>query len=191
MSDSDKIKHHLAAFYGENPDFGEDGGIHDKWAWLDFKFFRIPFPNPKSRSEILYLHDINHLVNQYDTSWQGEASVSAWEVSSGLGRFVTGWFFALLGMGIGLFFYPKKVYTAFLRGQITLSIFSMDIPKAEIMEMTLKELKVKTRHHQLDNIVQKPSIIIKLKFIYYALLSTLIILLPIFIGLMVFFHFAF
>lgn len=64
-------------------DFGEDGGIHEKYAWIKFGFIAIPIPNLESRRSNVYLHDISHIVTGFDTTWQGESAVSAWEVASG------------------------------------------------------------------------------------------------------------
>ena len=49
-------------------------------------FLILPFPNPKARQRLVYLHDVNHLLSGYDTSWVGEGEVSAWELASGFHR---------------------------------------------------------------------------------------------------------
>ncbi|WP_281612746.1 hypothetical protein [Flammeovirga sp. SubArs3] len=176
------IKYHLDKFYGDNPEFGEDGGIHEKWAWLEFGFFKIPFPNFKSRSDIIYLHDVNHIINDYDTTWKGEVSVSAWEISTGMGRFLTGWLFASFAFGFGILTYPKSVYRAFMKGRITKSLFKMEIPKEELLNMSLKEVKQITNHEEKVN--YQPTTSDKLRFVLAGSLSCLFFLSPFIISIL-------
>lgn len=185
MNNSDKLRDHLQKFYSNNPDFGEEGGVDKKWAWLDFGFIKIPFPNIKSRSDIIYIHDVNHIVNDYDTTWKGEVSVSAWEVSSRLGKYLTGWCFALLAMGIGVLAYPKHVYVAFIRGQMTRSVFTMNISKNAMMNMTLEDLKNKTGHDKLYDIDISGDMRGKIKFFLFALISVLFVVSPFAFGVFI------
>lgn len=171
------VKYYLNHFYGSNPQFGEEGGIDEKWVWLNFGLIKIPFPNFTSRSEIIYLHDLNHIINNYDTSWKGEVSVSAWEVSTGMGRFLTGWLFASFAFGFGILIYPKVTYNAFMRGRVTKSLFRMDLPKEQLLQMQLIELKRLTRHEPL-NIEFQPRFIDNLKYVFSAVLSLMFFLTP-------------
>lgn len=178
------VRDHLKNFYGNNPEFGEEGGINEKWAWLDFGLIKIPFPNFTSRSEIIYLHDLNHVINNYDTSWKGEVSVSAWEVSTGLGRFLTGWLFASFAFGFGVLTYPRATYKAFMRGRVTKSLFQMDLPKEQLLQMPLVELKRLTRHEELNEEF-RPGLVDNLKYLMSAGLSLSFFLTP-FLALVLF-----
>lgn len=43
-------------FYTEN-NFGEDGGINKKIAWIKFGNFSVPIPNLEGRRKSIFLHD--------------------------------------------------------------------------------------------------------------------------------------
>lgn len=69
-------------FYNKH-NYGDEGGINEKYAWMKFGFFSIPVPNVESRRKNVYLHDINHIITCNDTTWKGESALSAWEIASG------------------------------------------------------------------------------------------------------------
>ena len=151
MRKQQSVRECLTEFYANNPSFGNEGGIYERWVWLRFGWIKVPFPNFKARSEIIYLHDVNHIINDYNTGWQGEVSVAAWEVSTGMGKFLVGWLFASFAMGFGVFFYPRVVFHAFMRGRFTKSIFRMNLPKEDILNMKLEALQRLTGHQVLKS----------------------------------------
>ena len=133
----------IDAFYRAH-DFGEDGGANQKWVWIQFGFFSIPIPNSESRRKNVYLHDVNHILTGYDTSWKGESAVSAWEVASGgWGILYIPWLLTLWAMGLGVVFYPGSVWQAFKRGRITLNAYTSGLRKEELFRLTVRELKQK------------------------------------------------
>ena len=76
------VEHALNDFYDRHG-YGEGGGINKKWDMIKFGSISLPLPNLESRRNNIYLHDINHLVTGYDTTWKGEGSVTSWEVATG------------------------------------------------------------------------------------------------------------
>lgn len=184
MNQTVTLRERLYQFYADHPEFGENGGTgkNDNWVWLDFGFFKFPIPNTQSRKDLVYVHDLNHIVNDYDTTWKGEVSVAGWEIATGMGKHFIGWALALFAMGFGLLVYPSYVYQGFVRGQETKGIVSLNIPKDILLGMTLGELKGMTRHHQFDqnNIIITAKT--KWKFVLFGLISVIYFLSPFILG---------
>ena len=133
----------ISAFYDMH-DFGQDGGINEKFAWIKFGIFSIPIPNAKSRRQNIYLHDVSHLVTGYDTSWKGESAVSAWEIATGgWNRLFIPWLLTLWAMGLGTLFYPSSVYQAFQKGLTMRNALTCGLTKVQIFELPLEELKTR------------------------------------------------
>ena len=36
-------------------------------------------------------HDLHHILTEYDTTWTGEAEVSAWELATGCKNYLAAW----------------------------------------------------------------------------------------------------
>jgi hypothetical protein len=105
------------------------------------KFF---FPNPKARREAIHLHDLTHLLTVYETTWQGEGEVAAWELASGFPRkYWIGWIYAPITFTIGVFIAPFKVARAFRRGWGNSNLCKLDLPREQLDALTLGELKNK------------------------------------------------
>jgi hypothetical protein len=94
-----------------------DGGYDDAWVRLQAGPIPLGFPNTPSRRRAVRLHDVHHVLTGYGTTWTGEAEISAWEISSGCGRYLAAWVINLHALFIGLLVAPARVYRAFLRGR--------------------------------------------------------------------------
>ena len=94
-----------------------EGGYADRWVRLMAGPLPIYFPNSQARVRALKLHDLHHLLTEYDTTWVGEAEIAAWELTSGCARHYPAWLLNLNGMAIGLFLNPRKVFEAYRRGR--------------------------------------------------------------------------
>jgi hypothetical protein len=128
-------------FYTKN-DFGEDGGVSKKYAWAKFGFLSIPIPNMESRRKNVSLHDVNHIVTGYDTTWKGESAVSAWEVASGgWQKLYIPWLLTLWAMGLGVLFYPKNVLMAFKRGLTMNNALTSGLTKNELFSYPVLHLR--------------------------------------------------
>jgi hypothetical protein len=120
---------------------GEEGGLNSNWAYLDMKWFRLPFPNTASRKKAVIFHDIHHIVTGYRSNWQGEAEIAAWEVSSGCGEYSAAWVLDIGGMGMGLCFFPRATYRAFIRGQRSRNLYHHLLTREQAMTMTITQLQ--------------------------------------------------
>lgn len=141
------VQEALAEFYREN-NFGDDGGVSKKVAWIKFGFFSIPIPNTESRKNNVVLHDLGHLVNGFDTTWKGESSVSAWEIASGgWGKHYFLWFLTLWAMGLGVVFYTKQTFLSFKKGVTMRNALTCHLSINEMLKMPLSGLKSKLNNH--------------------------------------------
>ncbi|MES2731111.1 MAG: hypothetical protein V4714_05155 [Bacteroidota bacterium] len=135
------VKQAIKDFYARN-NFGEDGGINEKWAWIKFGFFSMPIPNTEARRKNIYMHDVSHIVTGFDTNWKGESAVSAWEIASGgWGKAYLLWLLSLWAMGLGVVFYPTQVLKAFRKGLTMRNAFTSGLSKEEIFTLSLSDLR--------------------------------------------------
>ncbi len=110
-----------------------DGGYTDRWVRLKVGPLFICFPNTEARVRAVRLHDLHHVLTEYDTSWRGEAEIGAWEIAAGCGRYVAAWALNLGAIAVGLLAAPRAVYAAFLRGRKTANLYqrAFDAPSLE------------------------------------------------------------
>ena len=163
-------------FY-EKHDFGDDGGINKKYAWIKFGFFSIPIPNFESRKVNVYLHDVNHIVTEQDTTWKGESAVSAWEVASGgWNNLFIPWLLTLWAMGLGVVFYNKSTLAAFSKGLTMHNSLASGLTKNEIFSMSVAELQ--------KTLSGKPKAL--KNPLLWSVLSLVVFISPFIIGLFVF-----
>ncbi|RYC68154.1 hypothetical protein [Spirosoma sordidisoli] len=135
------IEHALNDFY-EQHGYGVGGGINKKWDMIKFGPIALPLPNLESRRKNIYLHDINHLVTGYDTTWKGESSVTSWEIATGgWGKIYFAWWLTLWGMAVGVMLYPKHSYNAFQAGLSMKSAFTSGLTKQEMYSLTIDQLR--------------------------------------------------
>jgi hypothetical protein len=162
-------------FYNRN-NFGEDGGVSKKWIWFKFGFISIPLPNLESRSQNIYLHDINHIVSGYEANWQGESAIAGWEIASGgWGNAYFPWLLTLWAMGIGVVFYPKSTFQAFQKGLSMNNALTCKLSKQEMFSLPVNELKVKFQRTNLEKNNRN--------FILWASLSVFVWIFPLLLGL--------
>src|ERR1700748_1309295 len=137
------VKQALADFYKLN-NFGEDGGVSKKIAWIKFGFFSVPIPNIESRRSNVCFHDIGHLVTGKDTTWKGESAVAAWEIASGgWSNFYLLWLLTLWAMGLGVVFYPKNIFNAFKSGLAMKNPLTSGLKIEELLSMSIPAIKIK------------------------------------------------
>lgn len=102
----------------------------------------FPVPNPAARRRIVYLHDVNHILSGYDTSWAGEGEVSAWELASGFPAHCRiGYFYAPLTFAVGLIVAPKRLWSAWLRGRKEKNSCYAPLSREEMMATTVSDLR--------------------------------------------------
>ena len=121
------------ALYFAANGFG-DGG-YDK-NWVKFLVGPIPFylPNTSQRVRSVRLHDIHHVLTDYETTWTGEAEIAAWEIGSSCADHWAAWMLNFSGLAIGLAIAPRAVYAAFLRGRHSGNLYRGDFEPALLSE---------------------------------------------------------
>ena len=135
------VRQSIQDFYNRH-DFGEEGGVNEKYAWIKFGFFSIPLPNVAGRSQNIYLHDVSHIVTSNDTTWKGESAVSAWEVASGgWDKLYVPWLLTLWAMGLGVLFYPTTTLKSFKKGLTMRNALTCGLTKAEIFNYSVPGLQ--------------------------------------------------
>lgn len=65
----------LSKFYEENG-IPENGGIDKNNFEMKVFGINLKLPNPQFRKEVTHMHDIQHLLNNCDTSWRGEGFIA-------------------------------------------------------------------------------------------------------------------
>ncbi len=170
----------LQDFYSRH-NYGEEGGIHERFAWIKFGFVSLPFPNVAGRRKNVHLHDINHIVTGYGVSWKGESAVSAWEIASGgWGRVYVIWLMAFWAMGLGSVFYPRHVLRAFRRGLTMRNALACGLGREEMYSLPVDRLREKMSCYPAGN---------KHPFTWMVL-SALFFLLPFILGALTFWMIA-
>lgn len=165
----------LEEFY-QKYGYGEQGGINSNWVWLKFKYFSLPIPNVKGRRENVWRHDMLHILLDYDTTWQDEARVAAWVLGSGgWGRFYIAWVFCLSAFSVGVLFFPKSTYRAFVRGRNSQSPYLLGISQAYLFKTDIEILK---KQFQFDKLISGGNMEEKLCFGIWAVFGWIWFFLP-------------
>ena len=148
--------------------FGFKNGGYDD-AWVVVKVWRIPivFPNTKGRLRAVKLHDLHHVLTEYDANWMGETEIGAWEVATGLRKHYQGWLLDLLAFAIGLVINPRGVYRAFMRGRQSSNLYDMEFTE-EFLSNRVGEIR---RRLRLDGAPAPASLADKLSFALWATVS--------------------
>ena len=81
----------------------------DKWMRLRAGPISFYFPNTQARVRAVKLHDLQHILTEYDTNWIGEAEIGAWEIASGCGGYLAAWVLNLGAFGLGLALAPRQI----------------------------------------------------------------------------------
>ncbi|MCG8326156.1 MAG: hypothetical protein MI974_00665 [Chitinophagales bacterium] len=163
----------LNEFYEKNG-IPENGGVDKKT--FAFKAFGLKFnmPNPKFRREVIYIHDIQHVLNNCDTSWKGEGFISGWEISTGMWKYFPLTLLSTWAMGYSLWLHPASVLKGFRKGLNDIGIIDLKISKSEFMKMELEELKRITKREQHTGM----GFFQWCQFFFWVLVSQLVLLFP-------------
>ena len=103
----------------------------------------IHVPNSAARVKIARYHDIHHILTGYPANWRGEAEIGAWEIATGCRTSFVAWFLNTGAVIVGLFTHPKAVIKAFQRGRKTRTNLYHDFEYAQLLNMTIKEVRDK------------------------------------------------
>jgi len=138
--------------YFERNNFN-NGGYDEAWVKLKVGPIPLAFPNTKSRVRAVRLHDLHHVLTEYDTNWRGEAQIGAWEVASGCGNYYAAWLLNIWVLGVGLVIAPRRTYRAFMRGRVCQNLYRGNFEEAllekEVGAMR-SELNLNSSAHSTD-----------------------------------------
>lgn len=163
----------LADFYLEN-DIPPNGGKDDDTFQVKFLFFSLKLPNPSYRKKVTYIHDLEHVLNNCDTSWKGEAFIAGWEIATGFWKHFPISIFIFWAMGFSLWIYPKSVFLGFKKGLTNKGIIDLNLDKNVLMKMELEELVMITKKKRTTTITALNWVL----FICWSLISQFIFLAP-------------
>lgn len=134
-----------------------NGGYDLKWFKIKLGPVYLPFPNTKARIEAVKIHDIHHVLTGYEAVLKGEAEIGAWELASGCGRYYMAWILNAGSFFYGMFFFPRALFKAFLKGRsIRSNLYYDTIYNEELLNKTVGELKEKlgilspNKNNQID-----------------------------------------
>lgn len=168
-----KLEKLLHQFYILN-NIPENGGIDEDFFNFPVFGLTLKLPNPEFRKQATYIHDIQHILNNCDTSWKGEAFIAGWEIATGMWKHFPVCLLSLWAMGYALWIYPKEVYKGYKKGVNNIGIIDIDISKKDFMKLEFKELETlttKKKHTSMD-------LLQWMQFLLWCIVSEVILLFP-------------
>lgn len=166
------LQQHLNDFYVQY-NIPENGGEDDKTFEVPLPFFKLILPNFSWRKKMLHVHDLEHILNQQDTTWKGEIFIASWEIATGFWKYFPVCIFPLWTMGWGLWKHPSSVLKGFKKGSCDCGIADLALPKEQILLLELSELQGLVLNKR------KNSKVINLKLFFFVLISQILFLNPI------------
>jgi hypothetical protein len=103
--------------YFEANGFAPDGGYEAKWVNFELGPIPVPFPNTDGRRRAVKIHDLHHVLTNYQTDIYGESEISAWELGAGCGSMIAAWLLNLGGLALGMLISPRRTWRAWIRGR--------------------------------------------------------------------------
>ncbi|MFI5218611.1 MAG: hypothetical protein ACHQNT_03905 [Bacteroidia bacterium] len=139
-SDTLKVKDALQIYFSQY--HFKDGGYNDRFFKIKLGSVYIPLPNIKARIDAVKIHDIHHLVTEYNANYKGEAEIGGWEIASGCGKYWVGWILNMGSFIIGMMFYQRPLLKAFLKGRLVkTNLCQGTVYNDELLNKTVGELR--------------------------------------------------
>jgi len=160
----------LQKFYIEN-NFPIDGGESDAYFDLKFQFFTLKLPNFKFRKEVIYIHDIQHILYNCDTSWKGEAFIAGLEIGTKMWKHIPIGFISLWAMGFSLLNHPKQVLKGYKTGINIKNILDLQLKKDTLLQLSISDLKAALQKEHATPINW-------LVFLFWCFIGEIVFLLP-------------
>jgi hypothetical protein len=148
--DTDRLIDARGRYFAANG-FPSDGGYSARWVRIALGPVPIYIYNSTSRVRAVRLHDLHHVLTEYDTTLIGEAEIGAWELGSGCKDYVAAWFLNFGAVLIGLWLSPGRVREAFARGRRTGNLYGRTFDDA-LLQRSVGELR-----HELQLVPHVPS----------------------------------
>jgi len=171
-----KVETLLTNFYKENG-IPENGGFDEDNFEMNVFGINLTLPNPQFRKDSIHIHDIQHVLNDCDTSWKGEGFISGWEISTGMWKYFPLGLLSLWAMGYSLWIYPNSVLNGFKKGINDKGIIDLEFSKSEFLKMEFSQLKKLTKRDETT----KMKIRQWTQFFFWSLISQIILLSPVII----------
>jgi hypothetical protein len=168
------LREHLDQFY-QQYNIPAEGGVNLKTFEVPLPVFTLTLPNFPWRKRMLYIHDLEHILNRQDTTWRGEIFIASWEISTGYYRNFPIIFFPLWTMGWGIWKHPSKVFNGFKKGHFDKGIARLNMDKKALLELELPQLELLT----LNKRTNRSKFNFCLRLLGWTLLSQVIFLSPI------------
>ena len=128
----------------ERGNLGADGGYSNRWVRVESQPIAFYFPNSRARVAAARLHDLHHIVAEYDTDWPGEAEIAAWEIASGCTHYYAAWILNLGAFAVGLIVAPKSLFCAFVRGRrARTNLYHTGFPELQLDDVTVGMLRAR------------------------------------------------
>jgi hypothetical protein len=164
------VSQSLQQFYKDN-NFKKDGGESDAFFELKFRYFTLKLPNVQYRKDVIYIHDIQHVLYNCDTTWKGEAFIAGWEIGNKLWKHLPIGIISLWAMGFCLLNYPKEVFNGYKEGINAIGVIDLKMEKETLLKMSVSKLR---KHIQRT----KTKPVNWGMFLFWGLISELIFLFP-------------
>ena len=161
-----------------------NGGINDNTFQVKIFSISLPFPNPKFRKDVTHIHDIEHILNNCDTSWKGEAFITGWEIGTGFHKHFPINIFIFLAFGYSLWLHPKSVFKGYKKGLNNIGIIDLGLNKSNLMKMELTQLVAMTKKESYTHM----GIWQWVKFLFWSFISQIIFLSPLILGIIGFIY---
>jgi hypothetical protein len=143
MHDATTLDAALKQLYADH-DLPPDGGESARWFHVKIGPLSIPLPNPPARQRAVFIHDVNHVLTGYNAVFSdGEMKIAAFEVGAGCGRVWVAWFLNLSLMALGAIVSPHPVFTAFVRGRRTVSLYIGTEERDALRRMSVAQLRTR------------------------------------------------
>lgn len=178
------LSDHLDEFYRKY-NIPAIGGVNDKTFEVPLPIFTLILPNFKWRKKMLHIHDLEHILNEQDTTWKGEMFIASWEISTGYWNHFPIIIFPLWTIGWGLWKHPSSVFRGFRKGHSDRGIANLNIDREKLLTMDLPALRAKTQN-------QKPSrsrFTLYCRLIFWILAGQIVFLSPLIVLAIILFFF--
>jgi len=153
-----------------------DGGASNPWFNVHIGPMTIRLPNPPARRRAVVMHDINHIVTGYNTTFsEGEMSIAAFEVGAGCGRLAIVWFINLSLLAIALVVHPRVAFAGFVRGRRSASIYANVKDATALGEMSVDRVRALLRIASADT---RPQFADRVLFAAWGVVAVVVFLTP-------------
>lgn len=167
-----KISKALNLFYLRN-NLPADGGQNDKYFYLKFKLFTMKLPNLGFRKNVVYIHDIQHILFDCDITWKGESFIAGWEIGTDMWKKLPIGMMSLWAMGFSLLNYPKEVVKGYKKGLRYNNLLSLNIPKQRILNLSIEDINktmLKSKPQKLNAFIFSFWCFISLTIFFFPLI---------------------